>query len=112
MRRILLILALTSHAHAQELACPKRHPEAPAARLIGGSMYHGAAHEYELIGIQSKARRGYDVQHGFARSEVKWLACWYEGMPAWWRRVDPQATECTVRHREDDSGVSVKMACR
>lgn len=103
---------LAGPAHAQELTCPKRHPEAPAARLIGGSMYHGEARQYELIGTRSKARGGHDVQHGFAPSDVKWLACWYEGKPAWWLRVDSRATDCTVRERRAAGGVIVKLVCK
>lgn len=109
---LLLILALVGSAHAQQMDCPKRHPEAPAARLVAGSMHLGAQHEAELIGERSKVRGGYDTRHGFGPGEVKWLACWYEDKPARWVRVDSRATECTVRQRKVAGGVSVKLACK
>ena len=61
-------------ARAEVIECPATHK---GARLIGASMYEGERKEAELMGGRKKVSGGMDVDYGFNRGDVKWVACWY-----------------------------------
>lgn len=98
MKSILLALGLVAGvANAEVIECPSEHR---GARLIGASMYEGEQKKYELMGGRKKVAGGVDVDFGFNRGDVKWVACWYEPTTPRWYRVSLAATRCDLRERE------------
>jgi hypothetical protein len=128
----LLLLVLAPAALAQVIECPKFYPwqdtqlaEVPhqhkgagfvsKATLSGAGMYTGELNgKGELMGDGKKVKGGWNVQHGFAPGEAKWLVCTYgKGDVTWWERIDPRVTACTLEVREAGrEPASVKATCK
>lgn len=111
MKLLLALLILAGAARAEEMVCPKRHPDAPQDRLTGAGMYHGPNKEYELIGEYRKARGGHDVHFGFHGDEVKWLVCAYADRRLWWHRMEPRTTSCLLQERGKRQ-ISARLVCK
>jgi hypothetical protein len=118
-RALLLCLFLAPAAQAQVIECPKFYPwqDAPLAetphehkgkgfvakaRLTGAGMYAGELNgRGELQGDRQKVKGGWDIRHGFAAGDPKWLVCSYGGGGiAWWEQLDPKVRSCTLQTRE------------
>jgi hypothetical protein len=131
-RAFLLCLILAPAAHAQVAECPKFYPwqdtpitEAPyqhkgkgfiaKAKLAGAGMYTGEqGGRGELQGDPRKVKGGWDVHHGFARGDKKWLVCSYGGGDiTWWEQLDPKVTSCLLQTREGGRDpMDVKVTCK
>lgn len=96
-------------AHAETIECPQRYA---SAQLVGGSMYDGPAHEYELVGTLAEVSGGQNVAYQFPGTEVKWLACWYGKGAVQWRQVSARVKRCEVRERRARGQVLVKAECK
>jgi len=103
------IAACIGVAHAETIECPQRYA---GAQLVGGSMYDGAAHEYELVGTLAEMRDGQSVAYEFPGAEVKWLACWYGKGAVQWRQVSTAVKRCEVRERRSRDRVIVMAECK
>jgi hypothetical protein len=119
-------------ALAQVIECPKFYPwqdtpmsETPyqhkgkgfvaKAKLAGAGMFTGEANgREELVGDGRKVKGGWDVRHGFAGGETKWLVCSYgNGDITWWEQLDPKITSCTLQTRERGRDpMDVKATCK
>jgi len=127
-----LIVALAPAAHAQIIECPKFYPwqdtpiaEVPyqhagkgfiaRASLSGAGIYTGEINgQGEMHGDRRKVKGGWDVHHGFAAGEKKWIVCSYgDGGVTWWEELNPKVTSCTLQVREGGRDpMSVKASCR
>lgn len=128
---LLLLLALAPAARAQVIECPKFYPweDTPLAEvphqhkgkgfvaksaLRGAGMYGGELRgQGELQGDAQKVRGGWDVRHGFAPGDQKWLVCTYGGGDVtWWEQIDPKVTSCIVKTRGSGRDpLDVKATC-
>lgn len=97
MSVVLLALSVAASGAHQVIDCPATHQ---GKRLIGASMYEGAQKEAELLGGRKRVRGGVDVDYGFNRGDVKWVACWYEPTTPRWYPVNPAATRCDLKERD------------
>lgn len=97
MSAILLALAIAAGGQHQVVECPATHE---GKRLIGASMYEGAQKAAELMGGRKRVRGGVDVDYGFNRGDVKWVACWYEPATPRWYRITDAATKCDLKERD------------
>jgi hypothetical protein len=133
MKSLLLAsILLASSAGAQVIECPKFYPwqdtpmtEVPfrhtgkgfvaKAKLSGAGMFTGEANgQEELIGDRTKVKNGWDVQHGFAGGEAKWLVCSYgSGEITWWEQIGSRVTSCKIEARKAGRDpMSVKATCK
>jgi len=107
---ILAVGLLAVPAQAEVIECPVKHQE---ARLAGAGMYEGEQKEAELMGAPTRVPGGIDAEFGFNRSDVKWLACQYEGKVVRWFRVRAEVTRCDLEKREAARGkVTAKLRCK
>lgn len=107
---ILAITLTTGSALAEVIECPATHQ---GARLVGAGMYEGEQKEAELAGVRKRTQVGVDVEYGFNRGDVKWVACWYEPATPRWYRVSPAAIWCGLRERTERPGqVTAVVRCK
>lgn len=105
----LAIGLIAGSAPGQVVECPAEHE---GARLIGAAMYH-RDEKAELVGGPQKVPGGFDVDYGFNRGDVKWVACWYKPKTPVWYRVSPAATRCHLTERTVSRGlVTAVVRCK
>ena len=110
MSAVLFALTVAASGALQIIECPATQQQ---KRLIGASMYEGAHKEAELMGGRKRVPGGVDVDYGFNRGDVKWVACWYEPATPRWYHVDPAATRCDLKERGEAPGkMTATVRCK
>jgi hypothetical protein len=132
MRALLFACLVAPAAHAQVIECPKFYPwqDTPIAevphqhkgkgfvaktKLTGAGMYAGDINgQGELHGEEQKVKGGWDVRHGFAAVDQKWLVCSYgSGQVTWWEQLDAKVTSCMLQTREGGRDpMDIKATCK
>lgn len=107
---LLITIAAAVVAPVEIIDCPATHQ---GIQLIGASMYAGRQMEAELMGSRKKVNGGMNVDYGFSRGDVKWVACWYKPATPLWYQISPAATRCNLIERNVTSGkVRATVRCK